>query len=200
MIENWSDSTVKGYQIEYSANRMVITIPGFVSKRMRDVMLLALPLWVILMGVLVDTLSRLLPALLSNGTVGRWFSFLFLAAFALFWVWHGYTLLRALMLRLGGKETVLLTPSEIEITRRVLWGVKQERFATSAVQQVNLAKVRQEALISSRSGRTIFSAPLNGPIRFQLPDRGVTVGLDLEQEDALHLISLIQAQLSQWDR
>lgn len=81
-----------------------------------------------------------------------------------------------------------------------MWGAKSERFATQDVRDVNLARVAEESLIASRSGKTIFRAPVSGPLRFQLPEHGLSAGLDLDKDDALELVSLIQSQLSDWRR
>ncbi|MBI4927689.1 MAG: hypothetical protein HY835_07980 [Anaerolineae bacterium] len=188
----------KRYHVEQSPDQMRITIPGYVSPRMRGVMLLSLPLWIFVLWILIDTLAKALPALLVNGSLGRWFSYLVIAAVTLVWIWHGMTLLRALLRRLGSREVVRLTPTEIEITHRTVWGETSERFATQDVRAVNLAKIELESLVVSRFGKTIFRVPVNGPVRFQLPDRSVTVGLDLEKEEAMQLISLLQAHLTHW--
>jgi len=85
---------VKRYQVQHAPGQLLITIPGHVSPRMRDVMLISLPLWVVFMWVLVEALIKALPALLAGGTAGRWFTYLFLAAMGVFWIWHGFTAAR----------------------------------------------------------------------------------------------------------
>jgi hypothetical protein len=179
---------------------MVFTIPGIVSQRMRTVMLLSLTVWIFLLWILIETLTKPLPEMLVNGSVERWLSYLLIAVFTMFWIWHGFTLLRALLRRWGSREIVRLTPVEIMITRKAVWGERHYRCSIRDIREVNLAKVVQEPLVAGRSGKILFRAAVTGPVRFQLAERDVTVGLDLDDEEAKRLLSLIQAQLALWKR